>query len=792
MLQDCVREDLGSVAAASVLPDRQPAAFEPVLWTTVFRGCVQVVLSAWVLGGEGEEGAAPAGVGNAAWTEHLLRRLAERFDEMEQEGGGSVRGVSVQVGQEVAVLGDPSQGTQLPGVLPLHGASDGGGGSNASVRLLQMSPPSASLAGVAEPSPLTVRLLLHSPAPQMARVLVMSQGQGAASSAELPGASGLPSGLHTRAQLLELPVQLVGGVQEVEVKLEEGQLAGVMMGVAAGAGPDGADGVAAAESGAVSALRVMMVGPAHAAENLDGQHVASVAAPLVHWVAPPLLLLPAAAAAEVCSVWEAMQQDTSGGLAAMEEEVCEEGSSAAHAGTAHSSDSGKPLASAELQSSLWWSHMAPLLGDLAYVARACPGQEQQGDEEGADPVAQTLLPYLRANGMTRTLSLLASRRGLRHSPQREREAHVSQGSAATSATATGPLPPNPLPPMQPGASQPAYPTPPSCCSSSGKTPHEQQPSAYTGAYPVGNYGHSTTGRPISFLLWRPFSPPSLELRYQQWRLQRLAHMAPYALFLEAGVGLSVLLGQLSPLPLPARGSGGGAGVGAGRLPLLVRLAQTVVRGVLRSLATVLGLAVVYDMVVLRPRRVLCTEEQQGQQRQQQQQGRQGPAGAVRPGTTPAVRISPRDVVWYRLAACVAGPAALLLCAVLTNMGFARLDPRYIGSTRAVYGSFLIQAVIVPCLQQMSKWEAVAAAPLMGLGEALVLMHMQPTWGVWRAGAVVLMWRLVAVGVSAVWERRSRQQFVQGQQGVAGTVGVLKESGAGEGAGGGVPKGDHAS
>ncbi len=774
------------MAAAGTVPSQPPATMEPLLWTTVFRGCVQVVLWGWVPGGEGEEGAWAAGVGNAAWTEHLLRRLAERFDEMAQEGGGSVRGVSVQVGQEVVVLGGPSsQGTQLPGVMPLpgDGSGGGGGGSSATVRLLQMSPPAASLAAVAESTPLTVRLLLHSPAPQMARILVVGEGQGAASSAELPGASGLPSMLRTLAPLLELPVQLEGGVQEVQLELGAGDLAGTTMGVAGGAGPGGGDGVAAAESGAAAVFRVVMVGPEHQAENAGGQQLGpEAAAPLVHWIAPPLLLLPAAAAAaEVCGAWEAMQRETSGGPAVVEEESFEAGRSAAHAGSTVS------LASAERRSSLWWSHMAPLLGDLAHALGRHRGMKQEGDEEAADPVAQTLLPYLRENGMAETLSLLASTRGLGHSPQRERR--VSQGSAASSV-ATGHLLPNPLPSVQPSASQPSYPTPPSCGSSPEKAPHEQQPSAHTGCYRAGTHGHSTTGRPTSFLLPRPFSPPTLELRYQQWRLQRLARMAPYALFFEAGVWLSLLLGALGPVPLPARGSRSHGGAAGGPLSLLLLLAQIAVCKVLGSLANVLGLAVVYGMVVLRPRRVLCREEEQ--QQQQQERGRQGGArGAVSPGTTPAVLISPRDVVWYRLAACLAGPAALLLCAVLTNMGFAQLDPRYVGSTRAVYGSGLIRTVVMPSLQQMSAWEAVAAAPLLGCGEALILLQMQATWGVWRAGAIVMLWRLVVVAVSAAWERRSRRQFVQGLQGVAGTVGVLQDMSAGQGAGESVTKGGDA-
>ncbi len=90
---------------------------------------------------------------------------------------------------------------------------------------------------------------------------------------------------------------------------------------------------------------------------------------------------------------------------------------------------------------------------------------------------------------------------------------------------------------------------------------------------------------------------------------------------------------------------------------------------------------------------------------------------------------------------------VLLCGALTFLGVTPLDPRAVGNIRILHSTGLVRAVVVPCLQQMSTWEAVAAAPLMGLGEALLLMHMQPTWGVWRAGAAAAVWRLVAVGVS---------------------------------------------
>ncbi len=267
-------------------------------------------------------------------------------------------------------------------------------------------------------------------------------------------------------------------------------------------------------------------------------------------------------------------------------------------------------------------------------------------------------------------------------------------------------------------------------------------------------------------------------------------MAPYALLLfDAGVCLTLLLRALAPPPVPAPFSGGAAGAPPLLLLPLLRSFHTAMFALLTTVADMLGLAVLYDIVVLRPRRVERNQQQQQQLQQQPRQKKQheqrwqlGAGGAAGRGTTPAAVLSSRDMAGYRLAACVAGPAVVLLCGLLTVLGVTPLDPRGVGNTRAVLGSGLVRAVIVPCLQQMSTWEAAAAAPLMGCGEALVLMHMQPAWGVWRAAAAAAVWRLVAVGVSAAWERRSRGRFVQVQQAAAGAVGALQGSGAGKGRG----------
>ncbi len=755
VLQDCVREELRSRAAAGTVPDQQAAAPEPLLWTTVIRGCVQVVLWGWVPDGEGEVlgGEEADGAGDTVQAEQLLQQLVLQLMHgvAQHEGPRSVRGVSVQVGQQVAVLGDPSQGTQLPGVVPLHGDSGGGGGGGTSVRLLQTSPPAASLAAAAASGSLTVRLLLHSPAPQPARVLVLAERRGDASSSDSSAAESAEPYVESRGcamlpqrVLLELPVQLVGGVQEVEVELGAGELAG-MGAVEANEG----QGVAADEAPAAGVLRFMMVGPVHQTATVDEeQKKAAAPPPLVHWVAPPLLLLPPAAAAEVCGAWGAMQQAVVGGPGPAEEEMrapcasravplpLERGGSwgdkglhqctswgqqgggqqqdlrgdeslgtSQHAGTPPASDSSsEQLASAERRSSLWWSHMAPLLGDLAHVLGA-----QQG---AADSVSQALLPYLQGRGMAKTLSVVLGRRSVDHHSHRQ----------------------------------------------------QQQPSTGVGAYHPAPRAYHPTRRPFLVPLPRPFSPPILERQYQQWRLERLT---PYALLaFDSCAALILLLRALvttEPLPVGA--------VGVAPLPL--RLVHIVVFMLLTTVADTLGLVVLYVRAVQRP----------SNQQQQQEQGR--PEGAGFAASRRTAVLSPRDVVWYRLAACVAGPAVLLLCGAQTFLGVTPLDPRAVGKLRFTYGTGLNRAVVVPCLQQMSTWEAVAAAPLVGVAETLVLMHMQPTWGVWRAGAGAAVWRLVAVAVSAAWEWRSRRRFVQGQrqQAAGAAAGDLRGSGAGKGPGG---------
>ncbi len=225
-------------------------AAKPLLHTAVIRGCVQAVLWGWVP--EGPAGAEAEG--DAAAAQRLLRRLAGRLiaPGVAGDGAGGVRGVLVQVGQAVAVARDTGegagmrpQGQEEPHADRAEAASADWPSSSRSgsdvVRLLKVDPPAASLraAGAAASGPLAVQLLLHSPFPQPARVVVLAERQGAGGA------------VPPRAVLLrEVAVALEGGVQEVEVELGPGEVAGA--------------GEEAEITSGATALRVMLAGPVRA------------------------------------------------------------------------------------------------------------------------------------------------------------------------------------------------------------------------------------------------------------------------------------------------------------------------------------------------------------------------------------------------------------------------------------------------------------------------------------------------------------------------------------------------
>ncbi len=285
------------------------------------------------------------------------------------------------------------------------------------------------------------------------------------------------------------------------------------------------------------------------------------------------------------------------------------------------------------------------------------------------------------------------------------------------------------------------------------------------------------------ILPQPFSPPPLEAAYQSWRLAGLATNARYVLGFCTNVYLILALRILLSWATAGRGgSGGGQG---GQAPW-ARLAHTTAYAALSSAADILGLAVLY-FLVLKGRHAAQQQQQQQQQGQQPQEHEQSPSVGRHTSTTGGAHgrtlvLSSTAVVVYRVAACVVGPTLFLLSSTLTVLGVMPLDPGHVRSMRVVYGSSLMRGAVVPCMQQMSAWETVMATPLLAAAEVLLLPLMQPDWGLWRAAAIMVVWRLCAVGVSAAWERRSRGRFVQGPQRVAGAAARRgSEEGAGEGA-----------
>ncbi len=706
---------------------QRAAAPQPVLWTTVIRGCVQVVLWGWVPGEVGD-------MDEAAVAESLLRRLARSLPQAGTAGGGGgMRSVSLQVGQAVAQLDDRGSGTaqhagaegqELSGrqqqqqtglrkVLPFHGLqSDAGSGT---ARLLQVTPPAASVGALVASGSVLVRLLLHSPAPQPARVLVLAETGGEIQEEQQA---------HFRTRLLrELTLELVGGPEEVELVLGAGELEGAV----------GADGV--------GVLQLVLVGPEHGA---SGQRQGPAVPPLVHWVAPPLLLLPDAAAQELCGLWERMkgEEEGQGG------EEGEPGSSTPPAG--QPAGAWEALAGTERQSSLWWSHLAPLLGDLAYVLAVGAPQGQAGEATGADPVLQGLFPFLQENEMSATAALVEASWVDCGAPQTQCAKQSVPCSTTPSPDAAASF--SQASPALPGTSGSSCKPTAKAFGSSAKPPATSCKESTASATAAAAAAAPPSLLPL--LPW-PFIPPSLELSYQSWRLVGLAAHAPYVLafclLVYATMVARILLAVWTE----------DSGWGAAMLSLWARLVQMTAITTLTTLANAAGQAVLHVLVPARSRQQHERQKQQGRLQRVQERGKG--ATSTMGGCAPMALLGPGDILAYRLAACGAGPTAFLLCGGLLSAHVMQVDAHMVGNVLLVYASSLIRAVAIPCLQQMSAVEALAAAPLLGAGEALLLLAMQPGWGLWRAAAVAVAWRLVAVCVSAAWEQRSRWRFMQGQQ-----------------------------
>ncbi len=705
------------------------AAAAPILHSSVIRGCVQVVLWGWV-----PEGPMAEGVSDAVAAQRLLQRLAGRLGGPGLAGArvGGVRGVSVQVGQAVAVAHGTIEGGRLQhegeelgekkqeeeeahagqAEVALPHRPNGGSGA---ARLLKVDPPAASLpaAGAAASGPVAVRLLLHSPAPQPARVLVLAERQGAGGT------------VPPRAVLLrEVAVALQGGVQEVEVELGPGEVAEAVEGAGEGegAGLPGGGGV----------LRVMLVGPMHVAQGTEsGQQEGRRPPPLVHWVAPPLLLLPEEAAGEVCGLWEQMQREKEEEREQQEWQDQEQPGQDVPDGllphAASPTGLAASLAGVEQESELWWSHMAPLMGDLAYALSAWHGQ---GEEREA--VLPHLLTFLHDNGMRHTAAMLQ---------QRNLPLPLTLYNNAYGSGAAGQLP-------SPERSEsPQLMTSTSSTSPAGNAPATRPLAIQLISAVLG----LIRGLPL-LLSIAPFSPPALELSYKAWRYAGLAAAAKYMLLVTAQpllLGLAKMAAQ------------------HGMRQALVTSPVAVLDWVSESASTLVLLC--YFAVLT------------------------GGSRGSTVGLPPAAESSVTAVVRrYILAGVVLGPSLAVATSLAVAVGLLPHFDSFVGRDRALLFACLHQSLILPSVQRLPLRHVLAASPLLAAGEALQLVELRPSWGWRRVAGYVAAWRLVAAMVAAGWEVRARRRFAalvgrrrEGEAGGGGRAASEDRRGSGGGSSGGV-------
>eukprot|EP00198_Chlamydomonas_reinhardtii_P001239 XP_001690574.1 predicted protein [Chlamydomonas reinhardtii] len=284
----------------------------------VVRGCVQLIM--WTRTPVAAADGAVSAPEQPQQPPLDARLLSQLLPDGDQVGGLAVQQQQQQQAAVAAAAGG-SVAIQLlhltPPVLPLPGG------------------PTASDATAPPPEPL--RLRLFSPAPQRARLLVVGS-----SSTEAAAAATAAGGLRPQRVFAELQVQLCGGDQELELGGEVLRQLLLMECVEA-----------EAPTGCGRALQLLLLPPVHdgdeelveAAEGSAGEGMPPP--PLLHFSAP-LLVLPAAAAVELCGLWEQVAAEVGGDAAA------------AHA------------------------HLQPLLSDLAYVLEAAETEELPAAAEGAD------------------------------------------------------------------------------------------------------------------------------------------------------------------------------------------------------------------------------------------------------------------------------------------------------------------------------------------------------------------------------------------------------------------------
>ncbi len=733
--------------ATSVLAPRVAVSPFAALRCAVVRGCAQLIM--WSRGLAA--GAEPAGRDLAAASVHDgesgvggqapldLQDLAEGLLPQLLPGAasGDAGGVQVQVGQ-----GAGAAVAVMPGGEHLQGRG-GGSSSNSSsgaaaATLLLLSPPA-----ICSPDPgahtgggATVRMVLHSPRPQPARVLVLAERGAAGGQQQHEAAEGGQRPQPGTAVLLrEAAVWLVAGTQEVELHLTGEELAAASL----------------AGGGDVRVLQLVLVGPEHGAAGGDGQEpeagaaagalgesggvgtAASPPPPPLHFAAPPLLLLPPAAAAEVCQLWDLVRQEAAAGVAE------------AHA---EGGDDGSGAGGLEWEVGVWREHLAPLLGDLAFALLGPQGggSGSQGMREAQQQVVSYLLQYLGSvgMGMGETAELLA-RGVVRHVDLCSRTgegkgagnhdmsstvacavddavhdtAHKTAGSLGYKSHSCAPAQAVPL-------LTPADLSRPAPCSPSCSTPSTPAASAFTSA----NRLASMAGTLLHHLLPPPpFQPASRELSYQA---------SP--LVAQAATARNALLGTAFPYTL-----------------VLLRVAWE--QGV-RALGPAIALSVCnWGSEAAAIAALLLLPPRLNQAAAAATAGAPGGSGGTS-GNAAAAAVA-AAVRMQDLAAVVVGPSSLLAGAVLVALGVLPWFPVYVGRVRLMVTCVVHRSLVLPSVQHLSVRQAWGCAPLLGLAEALQVRAMQPAWGWPAVVGTVAVWRVAAAAVAGLWERRARGRFASG-------------------------------
>ncbi|KAG2501246.1 hypothetical protein HYH03_001053 [Edaphochlamys debaryana] len=396
----------------------------------VAEGCAQLIAWRHSLRRPGVDGEGGGGGGGGVWSlGGLLPLLPQLLPDAELVGG-----VSAQ-----AQAGAEREGGAEGGV-EVHRWSPSGAPAaprSAPVRLLHLQPPALALPPPgSEPAESVgeLRVTVASPRAQRCRLLLLGSGG---------------------VVLADYGTELAAGEQELRVGVAEVLRAAEAVGATSGQAP--------------LALRLALVPPAHSDEGGPG----SSDGPLLHFSAP-LLLLPAAPAAELAGLWSSAASAPCGEGAAWCEVVC------------------------------------PLLQDLAFLADGAAGAEAETAAGGsvaaaaaAAEVAAHVSSFLDGNGLAATAALA---RGL-----------ACPSSAAGTA-------PDPLPVVSTEGLNRHGPAA-SGASSSSSAPSSAPASAAHVEYAASP--STTPASPSLRNLLRGFWPPALGSAFWAWRVGRLARLAPF-------------------------------------------------------------------------------------------------------------------------------------------------------------------------------------------------------------------------------------------------------------------------